>query len=218
MKYVIYTRISSKQQKEGTSPETQLEDCRKVVGRKPYVHIHDTAKGWLPTEDRSKLNAAINQLNKGDVLLVRTADRLCRNVEEMGVIKYLVRIKGAKIQCVIGDFTDADLHPGDWLVSRVLSHLPEYEIRILAARMKRCHAKKRENNEAMGTPPYGLKIVDGKLVEDEEQQETLKMIKSLKDQGLSQRAIVAILNEAGMYNTVGKPWTKTPLAKIMQRL
>lgn len=217
MKYVIYTRVSDKKQDDGTSPETQLEDCLAVVGNAEYIHIADTAKGWLATEKRRKLMAAIDHIHKGDVLLCRSPDRLSRNTEELGVIKAFVRRNGGRIECVIGDLNDEDCTPGEWLVKRVLGLLPEYEIRLLSSRVKRAHQKKCQDNEQLGFLRYGFKSVKGKVVAHKEQQKILALMLQWRKEGNSFRYITQKLNEQQLYNSLGKPWVYESVRQIVSK-
>lgn len=217
MKYVIYTRVSDVKQEDGTSPETQLEDCLTLVGNAAYIHIHDTAKGWLPIEKRPRLLKAIGELEAGDILLCRSPDRLSRDNEEIGAIKSLVRKNKATINVFKGSLKSENMSAHEWLVQTMLAALPEYEVRLLGERIDRAYTKKKEANEAMGYARYGYKSEKGKVIKDEERQRVLQQMIRMKKKGKSIREIVQSLNDAEIYNTVGKPWAYESVRRILNQ-
>jgi hypothetical protein len=56
---------------------------------------------------------------------------------------------------------------------------------------------KSEGKYTGGKPPYGYSLVDGDLVENEKEQETIRLTLKYKADGLSYRKISKVLAEAG---------------------
>jgi hypothetical protein len=64
-----------------------------------------------------------------------------------------------------------------------------------------------------GKPPYGYSLVDGDLVENEKEQETIKLTLKYRADGLSYRKISKVLAEAGHLSRTGRSFTPN---RIMQ--
>lgn len=206
MKYVLYARVSDKKQEDGTSPETQVEDLIAFAGKSKYALVVDTQKGGIPLARRKKLRQAIELLEKGDVLVVARADRLSRRMENLAVIKHLVREQGATVQSLDGSLKPASEDPMALAFEVMAGLFAQIEVMNLGKRMRRCTKHKREKGEAMGFCPYGFKRQGQMLVPDSKQQQTLQRMLSLRSEGKSYRNIVRILNDEGLYNTRGDPW------------
>lgn len=73
-----YIRVSSKTQLENNSLEQQREEILNRYNNAEIVDEQFTGK----TTDRPQLNLVINELQKGDMLVVTKLDRLARNVLE----------------------------------------------------------------------------------------------------------------------------------------
>ena len=217
MKYVIVTRVSDIKQEEGTSPETQFEDCLKYIKDAKYVHFHDTGKGGIALKKRKILLEAIDTLEKGDVLLAPRADRLSRSGETMALIKYMVKERKATIEYADGTKISLGDNASDWLQTKMLETLAEYERLVLSSRIRRAHKHKKALREVMGRVPYGYKNVNGKLKEDSRQQEILAKIRFLRDSKMTYREIALWLNERGFYNCYNRPWHYPNIYRIMKK-
>lgn len=217
MKYVIYTRVSDEKQKGGTSPDTQLEDCLKHIGRCQYEHVHDTNKGGIPVIKRTVLLDAISLLQKGDVLLCSSPDRLCRSIEEMGAIRHLVREQKGTIEFVKGNSNVDELNPWEWYTHQILGLQPEMERRVMAHRVKRAHKSKREKGEFMGFVPYGKRRIGTQIVEDEEERKQIDFMICRREEGVPYREIAAEMKERNMLNREGRPWNFRSIQRILAR-
>ena len=64
---------------------------------------------------------------------------------------------------------------------------------------------------------FGEKLVGGKRVPHKEEQKVIKRIITLRNKGLSFRAIANYLNEKKIPSKLGGKWNKTPLGDIINR-
>src|ERR671927_387423 len=93
MNAVIYCRVSSKEQVEGTSLESQELACREYAGRnginvsRVYVERGESAKFADRTQLLELLEFCHERQNNVQVLLVWKIDRLARNVGDHFNIK-----------------------------------------------------------------------------------------------------------------------------------
>ena len=213
----IYTRVSDKKQEEGTSPDTQLADCRKLCG-KNFVHVHDTQKGGIPLKRRKALMDLISMLKRGDRLICPRSDRLSRSGETIGLIKYLVYERGATIEYADGTKIATGENTAEWIQSKMLEVLAEYEKLIISCRIRKAYVQKREKGEAMGVAPYGYRNVKKMVVEHPEEQKTLSRMIELREQGTAFREIAKILTAEGHRTRKGSEWPFQNIQRILKRV
>ncbi|MBF0467257.1 MAG: recombinase family protein [Nitrospirae bacterium] len=80
------------------------------------------------------------------------------------------------------------------------------------------HNKARKGLHAGGRVPVGYKAVDKDLAVSDEATETIKAIYTLRDNGLSLRAIADTLNEQGMPSVSGRPWAFSTVRYILNNV
>jgi DNA invertase Pin-like site-specific DNA recombinase len=90
---------------------------------------------------------------------------------------------------------------------------------MIRARTKGALAVKRRRGERIGTIPYGSKLgPDGvRLIPEPSEQKIVKLVRRLRDEGLSLRVIAAELDARGLRPRRGKRWYPTTIKKIVER-
>lgn len=85
-------------------------------------------------------------------------------------------------------------------------------------RVRAALAERRARGLRVGTVPYGFRLsVDGEHIEpDDAEQGVLATVRSLREEGLSQRAIVAELAARGVAGRTGAPLRQTQVAKMLR--
>ena len=80
--------------------------------------------------------------------------------------------------------------------------------------------KKKQSGERVGEIPFGYQLAaDGvMLVACEKEQATIRTIQSLREQGLSLRAIAAELESAGLAAKKAKRWNAVTISNILKRV
>lgn len=230
---VIYLRESGDEQVEsGLGLEAQEHACRvwaetagyEVAG--PFMDDEGVC-GETPADKRQGLVAALALLGKGDVLLVAKRDRLARGRDVIAIIAKIVLKKGARIVSAAGEGTAGDT-PADRLTSGIVDLFAEFELDMIRTRTRAGLDAKRRRGERTGDVPYGW-VVDtdasgprsksgrlARLIEQPREQEGLRLLKSLADQGLTNRRIAVALNAAGFPTKKGLgPWRHQGVAKIL---
>lgn len=233
MKYVIYTRVSKKIQVEsGLSLEAQEKECISYCKGKTYVIFRDEGNSaGLQFEKRRKLVEAIGSLQKDDVLLCSTPDRLCRS-EEIGTIKYFVRQSKAKIE--YADGTKIDLHDVESMMLEGMKNIfSMYEKKRTSIRTQDAFRQKKAKGERWGNPAYGLmldrsttrtrKLKDGseetksyQLIQEPNEQKILARMIELHLSGKSYQVMSDLLTKEGKFNRNGKRFQPMSLWKIIK--
>jgi DNA invertase Pin-like site-specific DNA recombinase len=89
---------------------------------------------------------------------------------------------------------------------------------MIALRLRAGRAKKADSGGfAGGAPPYGWQSVDGELVPDPHEQETLMRIRQLHDAGKPLRFIADTLNIEGVKPRRGRVWHVGVLGRLARK-
>ena len=161
---VIYTRVSGNDQdKHGTSPETQLADCRKKALELSLPIVAEYYDGGISGGfllARKEFQAAIADINTGraDTLICPNISRYSRDSEHQQAVKKAVKAAGGRL--VFCDMEFADTPEGD-LNFAIQGGFAEYERQVIKKRTIGGRIKKAEKGiqTCRTFSPFGYKIV-----------------------------------------------------------
>jgi DNA invertase Pin-like site-specific DNA recombinase len=223
MKYIIYLRVSTDQQKEsGLGLEAQRQMCYRFIND-PLANVIEYSdegfSGALKMEKRPGLLAAINALEKDDILLIAKRDRIGRDIIGNAMIERAVERKKARLISASGDVKD-DNDPSSILMKRMIDAFAEYERLIIGVRTKAALQVKKGRNQRVGYVPYGFKLREDKihLDRDEKEQEVLKQIMELREECASYRKIAKELNEKQILNRDNMHWNHVSIFRVSHKL
>ncbi len=137
MKAVIYCRVSSKEQVEGTSLESQEIACREYAARnrievaRVFVERGESAKFADRTQLLELLAFCRNKVNAVDCLLVWKVDRLARNVGDHFSIKASLLKQNIRVVSVTEPI---DAKPEGKLLETILAGFAQFDNDVRAAR------------------------------------------------------------------------------------
>jgi len=218
MKYVIYLRVSTDQQvNSGLGLEAQRDMCLRVV--KPGSQVIEFAdegfSGALEMEKRPALIAALQVLERDDILVIAKRDRIGRDPIVNAMIERAVERKKAKMMTASGDVRD-DNDPSSILMRRMVDAFAEYERLIIGARTKVALQVKKKKGERVGRIPYGFELdEDGiRLKVNPDEQYTLKLMNQMRSEGHSLREISEQLNFYNRMNRKG-PWNHVSISRVI---
>ena len=167
---VLYTRVSTgDQDKNGTSPETQLDACRKkalALGLPIIAEHHDggVSGGYLLS--RPGMQAALAEILTGraDTLICANISRYSRDVEHQQAIKKAVKSAGGRLVFCDMDFDDT---PEGDLAFGIMGGFAQYEKAVIKDRTMKGKRKRAEEGQQpqRSTPAYGYHIVTNAQVE-----------------------------------------------------
>ena len=160
MNAVIYCRVSSKEQIEGTSLESQEVACRDYAQAKGmrvlkvFVEQGESAK----FADRTQLLELVDfcRRNKGgvDTLLVWKLDRFARNVADHYSIKTTLLKYGVRVVSVTEPI---DSDPSGKLMEGVLATVAQFDNDVRAMRTVQGMKRRLQEGILPWGPPYGYK-------------------------------------------------------------
>ena len=220
---IAYLRVSTdKQADSGVSLDVQR---RKVLA---YAELYDLeitrvevdAGASAKSLDRPALSRSLASLEAGeaDALLVVKLDRLTRSVRDLGDLVELSNRQGWGLLSV-SEQLDTRTAAGR-MVLNILAAVSQWEREAIGERTSTALAHKRANGEYTGGDvPHGYRLAsDGVRLEDNPaESRALDLIRQLRADGMSIRALAAELNARGVLNR-GRRWNHGSLGRLCKRL
>ena len=198
---VTYLRVSTANQVDNTSIETQREKIKLYCKLNDIQIVEEfkdeaiSAKHEHTREDYQRLIKFIaDKENKIDAIMVYKSDRIHRSLRNlMNMISYLQKLKIDFIS--ITEQFDTSTAQG-MLFLQMLGSFSEFERKLIAERTKSGRmANNKKELSSGGRPPFGYKMEDKKLVINEEEAEIVKEIFKLRNKG---KTLEFIGNKFGM--------------------
>jgi DNA invertase Pin-like site-specific DNA recombinase len=148
-------------------------------------------------------------------LLVTKLDRLTRRVQDLGT---LIEDYFEQRYALMSVTDQIDIRTANGrLVLNILMSFSQWEREAIQERTREAMAYKRQNGERTGGDvPYGYRAINGKLVQDPDEQAMLALIHRYRVQGLSIRAIVAELDRLGHRTRKGTPFQPTQIVRMLK--
>ena len=209
-----YIRVSTQQQEDGTSFDTQEERIRKFAqdGGAILIEEYFEREIWSGEDlDRPKLDRMRSGVDEGaiDGFIVYDSDRLSRHPVHLLLLKHEIREAGGKLYSVMDDLGD-DSDVGD-LIAHVKGLASRQERKQIAERTMR--GKKRVAQEGRmpcgtGSGLYGFdydKTLKVRTI-NETEAPILLMIFQWLAEGVSRDQVAKRLNEQGIPSKRGKKW------------
>ena len=137
-----YARVST----DGQSVDAQVKQLRAAGAEKVF---RETASG--AKTDRAQLRRALDQLDKGDVLMVTRLDRLARSTRDLLNTLATVTGKGAGFRS-LDAWADTTTAHGRLMLT-VLGGLAEFERELIRARTGEGRARAKANGVKIGRKP-----------------------------------------------------------------
>jgi site-specific DNA recombinase len=227
MRVALYCRVSTDEQKQGGTIESQIMELETFAQSRGYIvvqkYIDDGWSGALlsrPELDKLRDDAAKHLFG---AVLINDVDRLGRDVANLAVVKRDLEAKGVE---VIFKNLPNDRSPLANFMVNVLGSFAEFERAMIADRTRRGRRfKVQERRLIMGNlPPYGYRYlkkdrdrgIEGRYEVDLQEARVVKMMFSwVADDGLSGRAVLRRLQESGVPSRKGGHWAKSSVLRIL---
>ncbi len=230
MKYLIYLRVSTKEQDD----RTQLDHCLRFIKQRDsssfkYEVFTDTITSKKPIHKRDGGINLLNSIRNEDIVISMRLDRLCRSLSETTKLIDILEEKGADVLLVT--------QPGikNKIMLGVYAGMAEEEVKLLRKRVsEKLQSKRRRNERYSGKLPYGYGLHEthkvpvregaeiiyklGVLVPIEHEQKVLAQMLELFDVGMSCHSIAKTLNDRGYKNREGRPFQKMSIYRILLRI
>lgn len=234
---VVYLRESTDDQLEsGAGIARDLDACTAWAVREG-VEVLGTFQeavglsGGTPLDECPALNDALATLPKGGVFLVAKRDRLARDRIKIALFEAVLKGRRCRLISAAGEGTGGDdpNDPTSFLLKGVIDLFNEFERLTTGWRTRGAMLAKRRRLERTGNVPIGYRLEDDgrratgrraasrargplpdlpiALVADEEGQEALRLLLTMRSEGSTFRAIRDALNDSGHRTNAGKPFS-----------
>ncbi|MGH9612189.1 MAG: recombinase family protein, partial [Bryobacteraceae bacterium] len=225
MNGVVYCRVSSKEQIEGTSLESQEAACREYARAKEirilkvFIEQGESAK----FADRTQLIDLIDfcRANKGtiDVLLVWKIDRFARNVADHFSVKATLGKYGVRIVSVTEPI---DTNPEGKLMETILAGFAQFDNDIRAMRTVQGMRRKVHEGIFPWGPPLGYKSsvvgAEKKTRPDVPEQGVFELLqkawKAFATGAYTQAEMGRIMQTWGIATAQGRPFSPQTLYQL----
>ena len=223
-KVVAYTRVSTLGQAEdGESLERQASRIRAYCEAKglsePEIISDEGLSGFKSSREGFQKLVALCESKQVRTVIVYDLSRLSRSVRDtLEFIEDTINKNGIEFVSLLNDIDTSTPTGKAFLgITAIFNQLYRDEI---AYKTKEALSHKRAKKEKTGgTVPFGFELVDGvKLVPQPGEYEVLKVMHHLRQQGLSLREIVQLLNTKGVATKTGKDkWHPQVVKEVLDR-
>jgi site-specific DNA recombinase len=150
--------------------------------------------------------------------IVAKLDRLTRSVKDLGTLVEDYFTSDNITLLSVADNIDTRTAAGR-LVLNVLGSVAQWERETIGERTAEALSHKKAQSQRIGEIPYGSQLAaDGKtLMANEAEQALLVAIRTARQRGLSQRAVVADLTRQGFTTRKGTALSLMQVQRIMQQ-
>ena len=211
MKKVIgYIRVSTEYQKlKENSINNQIKSINDYCNNNDYelVEIFEDNGVSGMNSDRSGLNQLFDKVKKDniDIVIVYSLSRLGRKLKD--VIGFVEMLDKHNVQFISlkENFNNNDIVGK--LMFNILGSINEFEVNLLSQRISDVKQYKKSVREVYsGKICFGLKRNGKKLIDNDTEMETLKLIHKLRNDKMSYFKISDYLNERNILSKENKQW------------
>jgi DNA invertase Pin-like site-specific DNA recombinase len=169
-------------------------------------------------DNRPELQNALNAVcGASGVLVCYSLSRLARSTKDTIAISERLDKAGADLVS-LSEKIDTTSAAGK-MVFRMLAVMAEFERDVISERTATAMTHKKSQGERVGEIPFGYQLADGvMLVACEKEQAIIRTIQSLREHGLSLRAIAAELDSAGLAAKKVSKWNAVTISNILKRV
>ncbi|MFC1972329.1 recombinase family protein [Chloroflexota bacterium] len=227
MKAAIYCRVSTdNQEREGTSLQTQLENCLTYCQSKGYDVAYRFTESYSGlTIDRPKLSELreLVRTEDIDVVLVYCLDRLTRDPGHGVIITQELEKHHVKLEAVTEDVDNSELGKLISYIRGYASKVEAEKIKERTMRGKRAKAKGGSMPTGNGPGLYGYDYIPvsqknggRRVINEIEASWVRKMYQWLVNDGMSTRAITLRLRSSNAPTKCGRFWRWATVLKILK--
>lgn len=214
----LYARFSSDNQRS-ESIDAQVRAMEAYCKQHSYVIVNtyvDEAKS-ATTDRRPAFQQMISDSSSHsfDILLVHKLDRFARNRYDSAVYKRELKKNGVTVYSVLENLDDS---PESIIMESVLEGMSEYYSQNLAREvMKGMRETALQGKHTGGKPPLGYDVdpASHKLVVNEAEAETVRLIYDMYRDGYGYSSILEVLHEKGSKTKKGQEFQKNSLYSIL---
>lgn len=220
MRAVYYARVSTDEEIQLNALESQIKECEKCIISNNWVNVGsyiDEGKSGTTTKGREAYNMLFDDLSsdKFDVIVIKSQDRLQRNVKDWYVfVDALVKNEKKLYMYIENKFYT----PDDALITGIRSILAEDYSRELSKKINNAHKNRQKYGEniVITSKTWGYDKINKQVVINEKEAEIVTLMYELCCQGYGTRSISKELSNRGIYSRSGAVFSEGTIRKIIQ--
>jgi len=220
MRAVYYCRVSTDEQTQLNALKDQIEEARRCISDNKWSLAGgyiDEAKSATSTKSRSEYKRLFDDLSadKFDILVIKSQDRLMRNVKDWYIfIDALVSNKKKLFFYLENKFYS----PDDALITGIKAILAEEYSRELSKKIRNAHKNRQAQGKSIliTSATWGYDKKDKQVVINGSEAEIVRYIYNLSIQGYGSRAISQLLTDKGIKSRTGGIFPETTIRKIIR--
>jgi DNA invertase Pin-like site-specific DNA recombinase len=193
-----------------------IETWAKREGVEVVAWFVEEVSGGAPLDKRPVLLDALATVGarRAGVFVVHRLDRFSREPLTAALAEAELRRHGATLACADGAGSGED--PTAELVRGILLSVARFEKAMIRARIKSALAVKKSRGEYLGEAPFGRRVADDgrTLVADEHEAHVLDVVRELRAERLSLRAVVRELGARGLVGRTGRPYALAQVQRM----
>jgi DNA invertase Pin-like site-specific DNA recombinase len=220
MRAVGYLRVSTDEQSaSGLGLDAQRAAIVAAAARAKLELVHvfadEGVSGSVAPLERPELARALEQLRRGELLLVAKRDRLGRDLVQVALLERELRRRGVRVVSAAGEGTEND-DPSSLLQRRIVDVFAEHERDVIRSRTRAALRAKRARGERAGAVPFGFVALEGgRLVEDLDEQKALAFMREKRASGAGWKAIARALRASSFRPKRAKAWSPSSVRSIL---
>jgi DNA invertase Pin-like site-specific DNA recombinase len=148
------------------------------------------------------------------VIYAYSANRLARSLEALSRLAKACEAASVPIRCADGYSPDVSTSTGR-MVLGILGSVYAWQAEWTQERMIEATAVRRGRGDHMGPAPFGSKVVDGRLVENDSEDPSI-VVEAFRRAGTYQGA-ARLLTEQGIPSRTGRQWATSAVRGILRR-
>jgi len=223
----IYCRVSTdNQEREGTSLQTQLENCLKYCQEKGYDVSHRFSEAYsglsLERPELDNLRELVRN-KEVDVIVCYSLDRLSRDPGHGVIITQELEKHGVRLETVTEDVDNSELGKLISYIRGYASKVEAQKIRERTMRGKRARAKEGRIPSGSGSAIYGYDYIKvsqkngGRRVINETEAAWVRQVfEWLVKDGLTTNAITYRLRDLNVPTKLGKIWGRQSIQTMLK--
>lgn len=220
-KYAVYVRVSTDRDEQLSSVENQIDICRNWLERNGYewdenqVYKDEGISGTLFLE-RPAIQLILEKAKKKEIKMVifKSISRLARDLKDSLEIREVFISHNVRIISVEEGYDSHKAGKNDMAFELWSLFSAQYS-RTLSSGTSAALAAKVRRGEHIGRTPYGYDKVDGFLVINEEEAETVRQIYDWYNQGWGYKRITNELNARGIKPKILSKWQVTSVQRLI---
>ncbi len=226
MKAAIYCRVSTdNQEREGTSLQTQLENCLTYCQGKDYDASYRFSEAYsglsLERPEMDKLRELV-RTEVIDIVVCHSLDRLTRDPGHGVIITQELERHHVGLEAITETVDSTEIGKLITYIRGYASKAEAEKIRERTIRGKRARAKEGRLPTGGAAIPYGYDYIKDsdksgrRVINEIEAAWVKKIFEWCIDEGLSTYAIASRLRELGVPTKKGKAWSKGTIRAILK--